>query len=92
MLSLILWIFVLIIWIGILIIRMQPQMKRTSGNSGNIVLAIVFIILSILNIIGSAINLNNNNNISTESETLVETTSSDEEFTQDEYYITGTIY
>jgi len=90
MLSLILWIFVLIVWISILIIQMQPQMKRTSGNSGNIVLAIVFIILSILNIIGSAINLNNNN-ISTESETLVET-SSDEEFTQDEYYITGTIY
>lgn len=88
--SLVFWIFALIIWIGILIIRTRPSMKNTSGNSFHILLAIVFIILAIVNIVGISINLNNN--ISTESGTLVETTSSDEEFTQDEYYITGTIY
>lgn len=88
--SLIFWIFALILWIGILIIRTRPSMKNTSGNSFHILLAIVFIILAIVNIIGSSMNLNNN--ISAESGTLVETTSSSEEVTQDEYYITGTIY
>lgn len=88
--SLIFWIFALILWIGILIIRTRPSMKNTSGNSFQILLAIVFIILAIVNIIGSSMNLNNN--ISAESGTLVETTSSDEEVTQDEYYITDTIY
>lgn len=90
MFSLILWIFALIIWIGILIIRTQPSMKNASGNKFHILLAIVFIILAIINIIGSSMDLNND--ISVESGALVETTSSDEEFTQDEYYITSTIY
>ena len=90
MFSLILWIFVLILWTGILIIRTRPSMKNASGNRFHILLAIVFIILAVVNIIGVSINLNNN--ISAEPEILIETTSSDEESTQDEYYITDTIY
>lgn len=90
MFSLILWIFVLIVWIGILIIRTQPSMKNASGNSSHILLAIVFIILAIVNIIGSSMNLNNN--ISAESGALVETTSSDEKFTQDDYYTIDEAY
>lgn len=88
--SLIFWIFALILWIGILIIRTRPSMKNTSGNSFHILLAIVFIILAIVNIVGISINLNNN--ISAESGTLVETTSSDEEFTQDDYYTIDEAY
>ena len=59
MVLLILWIFVLIIWIGNLILRTRPSMKNTAGNGLHIFIAVLFIMLAIVNIIGEAISLNN---------------------------------
>lgn len=89
MFSLILWIFVLIIWIGNLILRTRPHMKNVKGNNFQILIAGLFIILSVVNIIQIAVILNSK---SAKLETLVETATSDEEFTQDEYYITNEVY
>ena len=89
MFSLILWIFVLIIWIGNLILRTRPHMKNVKGNNFQILIAGLFIILSVVNIIQIAVILNSK---SAKPETLVETATSDEEFTQDEYYITNEVY
>lgn len=86
MFSLILWIFVLIIWIGNLILRTRPHMKNVKGNNFQILIAALFIILAIVNIITIVVDK------STESETLVETVTSNEEFIQDEYYITNEGY
>ena len=80
MFSLILWIFVLIIWIGNLILRTRPHMKNVKGNNFQILIAVLFIILSIIQI---ATILNNK---SAESETSVETVTPDEESIQNEYY------
>ena len=89
MFSLILWIFVLIIWIGNLILRTRPHMKNVKGNNFQILIAGLFIILSVVNIIQIAVILNSK---SAKPETLVETATSDEEFTQDKYYITNEVY
>ena len=89
MFSLILWIFVLIIWIGNLILRTRPHMKNAKGNNFHIIIAALFIILSVVNIIQIAVILNSK---SAESETLVKTVTSDEELIQDEYYITDEGY
>ena len=89
MFSLILWIFVLIIWIGNLILRTRPHMKNVKGNNFQILIAGLFIILSVVNIIQIVVILNSK---SAKPETLVETATSDEEFTQDEYYITDEGY
>ena len=89
MILLILWIFVLIIWIVNLILRTRPSMKNTTGNGLHIFIAVLFIMLAIVNIIGEAISLNNK---SAKTETLVETVASDEEFIQDECYITDEGY
>ena len=59
MFLLILWIFVLSIWIGNLILRTRPSMKNTAGNGLHIFIAVLFIMLAIVNIIGEAISLNN---------------------------------
>ena len=82
----ILWIFVLIIWIVNLILRTRPHMKNVKGNNFQILIAALFIILAIVNIITIVVDK------STKSETLVETVTSDEEFIQDEYYITNEGY
>lgn len=58
MFLLILWIFVLIIWIGNLILRTRPHMKNVKGNNFQILIAALFIILAIVNIIRRAISLN----------------------------------
>ena len=59
MFSLILWNFVLIIWIGNLILRIRPHMKNVKGNNFQILIAALFIILAIVNIIEKAVSLNN---------------------------------
>lgn len=89
MLAIILWIFVLIIWIGTIIIRTQTSLKNTAGNGFQILVAILFIILAIVNIVGRAINLNSD--ASPETTETVEVYSI-EDTTQEEYYITDTIY
>ena len=86
MFLLILWVFVLIIWIVNLILRTRPHMKNVKGNNFQILIAALFIILAIVNIITIVVDK------STESETLVETVTSNEEFIQDEYYITNEGY
>ena len=58
MFLLILWIFVLIISIGNLILRTRPHMKNVKGNNFQILIAALFIILAIVNIIRRAISLN----------------------------------
>lgn len=75
MVLLILWIFVLIIWIGNLILRTRPSMKNTAGNGLHIFIAVLFIILAIVNIIGKAISLNND----VSSEATVKTSSIEEQ-------------
>ena len=90
MFLLILWIFVLIIWIGNLILRTRPHMKNVKGNNFQILIAALFIILAVVNIITTiVVRLDDK---SAESETLVETVTSDEELIQDEYYITDEGY
>ena len=86
MFLLILWIFVLIIWIGNLILRTRPHMKNVKGNNFQILIAALFIILAIVNIITIVVDK------SAKSKTLVETVTSNEEFIQDEYYITNEGY
>ena len=86
MFLLILWIFVLIIWIVNLILRTQPHMKNVKGNNFQILIAALFIILAIVNIITIVVDK------SAKSETLVKTVTSDEELIQDEYYITDEGY
>lgn len=86
MFLLILWVFVLIIWIVNLILRTRPHMKNVKGNNFQILIAALFIILAIVNIITIVVDK------STESETLVKTVTSDEELIQDEYYITDEGY
>ena len=58
MVLLILWIFVLSIWIGNLILRTRPSMKNVKGNNFYILIAVLFIMLAIVNIIRRAISLN----------------------------------
>lgn len=89
MFLLILWIFVLIIWIGNLILRTRPHMKNVKGNNFQILIAALFIILAIVNIITTIIVSDDK---SDKPETLVETVTSDEELIQDEYYITDEGY
>lgn len=86
MFLLILWIFVLIIWIVNLILRIRLHTKNVNGNNFQILIASLFIILAVVNIITIVVDK------STESETLVETVTSNEEFIQDEYYITNEGY
>ena len=89
MFLLILWNFVLIIWIGNLILRIRPHMKNVKGNNFQILIAALFIILAIVNIITIVIIPDDK---SDKPETLVETVTSDEELIQDEYYITDEGY
>lgn len=85
----ILWIFVLIILIVNLILRIRLHTKNVKGNNFQILIAALFIILAVVNIITTVIALDDK---SAESETLVETVTSDGEFIQDEYYITDEGY
>lgn len=90
MFAIVLWIFVLLIWIGNLIIRTRPSMKNTEGNGFQILVAVLFIMLAVVNIVGRIEKLNSD--ISSEVETI-ETSSPTEDFIQEEYYITDdTIY
>lgn len=89
MFLLILWIFVLIIWIVNLILRIRLHTKNVNGNNFQILIAALFIILAVVNIITTVIALDDK---SAESETLVKTVTSDEELIQDEYYITDEGY
>lgn len=89
MFLLILWNFVLIIWIVNLILRIRPHMKNVKGNNFQILIAALFIILAIVNIITIVIIPDDK---SDKPETLVETVTSDEELIQDEYYITDEGY
>lgn len=90
MFGIILWTFVLIVWIGNIIIRTRPSMKNVEGNGFQILVAVMFIMLSVVNIVGRVISLNSDTSV--ESEIPVETTSSDVEFIQDEYYVTEEVY
>lgn len=89
MFGIFLWVLILIIWIGNLILR-STTLKGSNGNKVWICIAIFWIIFAVVNIAGRATSLNNNTSI--ESETLVETTSSDVESIQDEYYVTDEVY
>ena len=89
MFLLILWIFVLIIWIVNLILRIRLHTKNVKGNNFQILIAALFIILAVVNIITTVIAFDDK---SAESETLVKTVTSDEELIQDEYYITDEGY
>lgn len=86
MFLLILWIFVLIIWIVNLILRIRLHTKNVKGNNFQILIAALFIILAVVNIITTVVDK------SAKSETLVKTVTSDEELIQDEYYITDEGY
>lgn len=86
MFLLILWIFVLIIWIVNLILRIRLHTKNVNGNNFQILIAALFIIMAVVNIITIVVDK------SAESETLVETVTSDEKSIQDEYYITDEVY
>lgn len=76
MFGIILWTFILIVWIGNIIIRTRPSMKNVEGNGFQILVAVMFIMLSVVNIVGRAISLNSDaspETISTETtETLIE--------------------
>lgn len=89
MLAIILWIFSLIIWIINLILRIRLPARNSAENGFHILVAVLFIIISIVNIVGRAINLN-----SDASPETIETVKvySIEDTTQEEYYITDTIY
>ena len=89
MFLLILWIFGLIVWIVNLILRIRLHTKNVKGNNFQILIAALFIILAVVNIITTVITLDDK---SAESETLVKTVTSDEELIQDEYYITDEGY
>ena len=89
MFGIFLWIFILIIWIGNLILR-STTLKGSNGNKVWICIAIFWIIFAVVNIAGRVTSLNSNTFV--ESETSVETTSSDVESIQDEYYITDEVY
>lgn len=89
MLAIILWIFSLIIWIINLILRIRLPVRNSAGNSFHILIAVLFIIISIVNIVKIAINLNSD--ASPETTETVEVYSI-EDTTQEEYYITDTIY
>ena len=89
MFLLILWIFALIIWIVNLIWRIRLHTKNVKENNFQILIAALFIILAVVNIITTVIALDDK---SAESETLVKTVTSDEELIQDEYYITDEGY
>lgn len=58
MFGIFLWVLTLIIWIGNLILRTRPSMKNVKGNSFYILIAVLFIMLAIVNIIRRAISLN----------------------------------
>lgn len=84
MLAIILWIFSLIIWIINLILRIRLPARNSAGNSFHILAAVLFIILSIVNIVGRAISLN-----SDASPETTETSSTEEQTYNGEelYYI-----
>ena len=58
MLGIFLWVLTLIIWIGNLILRTRPSMKNVKGNGLHIFIAVLFIMLSVVNIVRRAISLN----------------------------------
>ena len=58
MLGIFLWVLNLIIWIGNLILRTRPSRKNVKGNSFYILIAVLFIMFAIVNIIRRAISLN----------------------------------
>ena len=95
MFLLILWIFVFLVntlfdsCIVNLILRIRLHTKNVKGNNFQILIAALFIILAVVNIITTVIALDDK---SAESETLVKTVTSDEELIQDEYYITDEGY
>ena len=84
MFGIIVWIFILIIWIGNIIIRTRPSMKDVEGNGFQILVAVLFIMLSVVNIVGIISALDNNQTTVDSVEiTTEEQTSNGEEF----YYI-----
>lgn len=92
MFAIALWIFILIVWIGILIVRTRPCMKKVSGNRSQILLAIVFIILAIINIVERTINLNSNASSESTPE-IIETSSIEEQsYNEDKTYYIGESY
>lgn len=86
MFLLILWIFVLIVWIGNLILRTRPSMKNVKGNSFYILIAVLFIMLAIVNIIGRAISLNSDASPETISAETTETPIEEQTYNGEELY------
>jgi len=90
MFAFVFWIFVLLIWIGNLIIRTRPYMKGTEGNGFQILVAVLFIMLAVVNIIGRIESLNSDASPEVEA---VETSSTEDFIQEEEYYITeNTVY
>ena len=69
MFGIIVWTFILIVWVGNIIIRTRPSMKNVEGNGFQILVAVLFIMLSVVNIVGRAISLNSDASPETISET-----------------------
>jgi len=69
MFGIIVWTFILIVWVGNIIIRTRPSMKDVEGNGFQILVAVLFIMLSVVNIVGRAISLNSDASPETISET-----------------------
>jgi len=84
MLAIILWVVSLIIWIINLIVKIRLPMKNATENGFHILIAVLFIILSVVNIVGRVISLNSD----ASPETISETTEAPiEEQREELYYI-----
>ena len=85
MFGIVLWIFVLIIWIVNLIIRTRPFMKDSAGNGFQILVAVLFIMLAVVNIVGRAMSLNSDASPESISETT-ETSTEEQTCSGEELY------
>lgn len=87
MFLLILWIFVLIIWIVNLILRIRLHMKNVKGNNFQILIAVLFIMLAIVNIIRRAISLNSDASPETISTEIMETPMEEQTYNGEKLFI-----
>lgn len=85
MFGIVLWTFILIVWIGNIIIRTRPSMKNVEGNGFQILVAVMFIMLSVVNIVGRAISLNSDASPENTSETI-ETSIEEQTYNGEELY------
>ena len=87
MFGIFLWVLILIIWIGNLILRTRPSMKNVKGNSFYILIAVLFIMLAIVNIIRRAISLNSDASPETISTETMETPMEEQTYNGEKLFI-----